>query len=106
MSVRIHLQFSMQCRRIEPTKTQAALEQPPVDGMLQSARQMLPRDQRLDGACHEALFVHVDQRLEVHGWRKWREGIEDLGMSWCRKVARHRLDADRLCGRRRINQIR
>ena len=106
MSVRIHHQLSLQCCRVEPTETQAALEQPPVDGILQSARQMLPRDERLDGACHEALFVHVDQRFKVHGRRKWWESIEHLGMCWSRKVAGHGLDAHQLCRCRRINQVR
>ena len=66
---------------------------------------MLSGDERLDGASHEPLLVHVDQRLEVHGRRKRRERIEDLGMRRWREVAVHRIDADQLCGRRGIDQV-
>jgi hypothetical protein len=96
----------MQRRRVEPAEPQTALEQPPIDGILQPAREVLPGDERLDRTGHEPLLVHVDQRLEVHGWRKRRERIEHLGVRRRREVAGHWVDADQLRGRRRIDQVR
>ena len=104
-SVRVHRQLSTERRRVESAKPQTTLEQAAIDGVLQSTREVLSGDERLDGTSHEPLLVHVDQRLEVHGRRKRRERIEHLGMRRRREVAVHRIDADQLCGRRGIDQV-
>ena len=67
-SVGTQPQLSMQRRRVEPTEMQTMLKEASIDRELQSAREMLTRDECLDvpGLCHELLLVHGDQWLEVH----------------------------------------
>jgi hypothetical protein len=105
-SARTHAQLSMQRRRVESAETQTALKKASIDRKLQSAREVLPSYERLDGPCHEPLLVHVDERLEVHGRRQRRESVEHLRVCRRREVARYRVDADQFRGRRRIDEVR
>jgi len=96
----------MQRRRVESAETQTALKQASIDGKLQSAREVLPSYERLDGPCYESLLVHVDERLEVHGRRQRRESVEHLRVCRRREVAGYGVDADQFRGRGGIDEVR
>ena len=104
-SIRIHCQLLVQCGVVKPAQAQTALEQPSIDRVLQSARQVLASDECLDRTRNQPLLVHIDQRLEMHGrWERW-ERIEHLRVRRRRKVSRIRLGTDQFCRRSRIDQV-
>ena len=90
----------------EPAQPQTPLEQLAVDAELYPAREVLPRDEVLDGPRDEPLLLHVDQRLELHRIRQRRQRVEHLGMGGRVKVPRRRVDPDRFVRRRGVDEIR
>ena len=90
----------------EPAQPQTPLEQLAVDVELHPAREVLPRDEVLDGPRDEPLLLHVDQRLELHRIRQRRQRVEHLGMGGRVEVPRRRVDSDSFVRRRGIDEIR
>lgn len=102
-SFRVHRQRSLEVGRLQTPKAKAFLEEFLVNGELHPARQMLPSHKRLDNICDAALFVNIDQRLEVHGRRQGRQSRKHFGMRRGVEMSSFRINADDTIRSSRIN---
>lgn len=103
--MRIHQVRPLQRILIESPQLQALLEQLTIDGELDTTCKMLSSDERLDGPSDEPLFVHIDERLELHGWRQRSKSGEHVWMGGVYEVS-VLIDAGGFVRGRRINKIR